>query len=89
MDKKLHEAIINTLGNRIRTVRLHKGLRQNEVAKRCGFYKSGYNSIELGLRNVSIVNLYKIAFALDEPISSFLVDEDFNIFLEAFEKSKK
>ena len=46
--------------------------KQNEIAYRCGFDKSSYNSIEAGKRNITIHTLYKIAEALEEPIVSFM-----------------
>lgn len=86
MNTELREEIQRSLGNRMKAVRQQKGLRQKEVAKRCGFYRTGYNSIELGLRNVSLINIYKIAFALDEPVSSFFDNDDFNRFYMEYKK---
>ncbi|MBE9490300.1 MAG: helix-turn-helix transcriptional regulator [Bacteroidetes bacterium] len=68
----------------MRAIRLQKKLRQLDVSRRCGFYSTGYNSIEAGVRNISILTLYKIAFALGEPISSFFDDETFNQLLEKY-----
>ncbi|WP_299361395.1 helix-turn-helix transcriptional regulator [Winogradskyella sp.] len=84
MDTEIRKALQKSLGKCIKKIRLDKGLKQNEVARRCGFYKSNYNSIELGLRNVSLINIYKIAFALEEPISSFFDDVEFSQFLEHY-----
>lgn len=81
MDSTLDDAVLVALGRRIREVRLSKKLRQNEVARRCGFHRGGYNNIEAGRRNISILTLYKVAFALEEPISSFFDEGDFKIFL--------
>ncbi|MEO9511538.1 MAG: helix-turn-helix transcriptional regulator [Flavobacteriaceae bacterium] len=84
MNNELRTAIQKKLGERIKQLRLKKNLRQTEVAKICGFHKSNYNSIELGLRNVSLANIYKIAFALGVPVSSFFVDSDFEDFLKRY-----
>lgn len=86
MDIELRNEIQKALGGRIKEFRLLKGLRQTEVAKRCGFYKSGYNSIELGLRNVSLINIYKIAMALEVPPSNFFDDEKFQKFMKHLDK---
>nr|WP_293301522.1 helix-turn-helix transcriptional regulator [Allomuricauda sp.] len=67
---------LEALGDRIRQLRLQKGMRQNEVARRCGFYKSGLNSIEAGKRNISVMTLYKIAHVLGEPVASFFQTGD-------------
>ena len=54
-----------TLGLRIKKLRLEKKISQTEVAYRCGFDKSNYNTIESGKRNVTITSLLKISKALD------------------------
>lgn len=64
--------LLLALGKRIKSIRLNKGLRQNEIAYRCHFDKSSYNNIEAGKRNITILSLYKISKALDEPIENFI-----------------
>jgi len=64
--------ILKDLGERIREIRLGKGIRQNEIAYRCHFDKSSYNNIEAGKRNVTILTLHKIAEALEEPIENLV-----------------
>ncbi|MDB9721044.1 helix-turn-helix domain-containing protein [Winogradskyella sp.] len=71
-DKKEHKAILKSLGKKIRSIRQQKGLRQTEIAYRCNFDKSSYHNIEGGKRNITIITLHKIAWALDEPVSSFI-----------------
>lgn len=58
------EFLIN-LGKRLRTIRLNKKISQTEIAYRCGFDKSNYNTIESGKRNPTVLSLLKIANALD------------------------
>ena len=89
MNLELREAIQKSIGARMKHIRKEKGLKQNEVARRCGFYKSNYNSIELGLRNVSLINIYKIAFVLETPISNFFENDDFFKFLKEFKSIGK
>lgn len=62
---------LNQLGKRLKTIRLKKGLRQREVAERCGFNKSFYNVIEAGKRNITILTLHNIAYALGVPMEAF------------------
>ena len=64
--------ILKAIGKKIKSIRLEKGIRQNEIAYRCNFDKSSYNSIEAGKRNITILTLYKIASALEEPVENFL-----------------
>lgn len=70
-DKHKQRLILKSLGKKIKSIRKDKGLRQNEVAYRCNFDKSSYNTIESGKRNITIITLCKIAFVLNEPIENF------------------
>jgi transcriptional regulator with XRE-family HTH domain len=60
-----------SLGERIKRIRKEKKLSQTEVAYRCGFDKSNYNTIEKGKRNITILNLLKIAEVLEVNINAF------------------
>jgi len=57
------------LGKRIKEIRLQKKISQTEIAYRCGFDKSNYNTIESGKRNPTIISLLKISKALDISIT--------------------
>ena len=61
-----------SLGNRIKEIRLQKEISQTEIAYRCGFDKSNYNTIESGKRNPTIISLLKIAKALDVSLIELL-----------------
>ena len=52
------------IGNRIREVRKEKGYSQEELAARAELDRTYMTSVECGKRNISIVNLYRIAQAL-------------------------
>jgi putative transcriptional regulator len=54
-----------SLGKRIKELRLKKKILQTEIAYRCGFDKSNYNTIEAGKRNPTITSLLKICQALN------------------------
>ncbi len=54
-----------SLGKKIKSLRLEKKITQTEIAYRCGFDKSNYNTIESGKRNPTVVSLLKIANALE------------------------
>lgn len=66
--------LLKILGKRIKAIRLKKNIRQAEIAYRCNFDKSSYNTIEAGKRNITIITLHKIANALEEPIESFFIE---------------
>ncbi|MEW6468010.1 MAG: helix-turn-helix transcriptional regulator [Bacteroidota bacterium] len=59
------------LGSRLRELRAKKGWSQEECAFRCDLDKTYIASIEQGRRNVSIVNIEKIARAFNMTVSQF------------------
>ena len=60
------------LGKKIKEIRLSKKISQTEIAYRCGFDKSNYNTIESGKRNPTITSLLKIAKALNVQLIELL-----------------
>lgn len=53
-----------TVGRRIRHLRNEIGISQEELADRAGIDRTYITSVECGKRNISIVNVEKIANAL-------------------------
>lgn len=70
-EEHIEKEYLLKIGKNIRIIRLKKKIRQNEIAYRCNFDKSSYNNIEAGKRNITILNLRKIAIALEVNISEF------------------
>ncbi len=52
------------VGNNIREVRKRKGLSQDELAAKCGFYRTYINLVETAKRSPSGYSLYRIAKGL-------------------------
>lgn len=48
-------------GRAIRRIREEQGINQEEAAERCGLHRTYYSGIERGRRNISLVNIEKIA----------------------------
>lgn len=57
------------LGNRIRELRQKTGLSQEKFALKIGMDRTYFASVEVGKRNIAIVNLEKIANGLEVSLS--------------------
>jgi transcriptional regulator with XRE-family HTH domain len=51
-------------GRAIRRIREEQEINQEEAAERCGLHRTYYSGIERGIRNVSLVNIEKVAKGL-------------------------
>lgn len=67
MDEKATQAIRMTFGARVRELRRQVGMSQEELAHVAGLDRSYIGGVERGERNVSLVNIYKIAQGLKLP----------------------
>lgn len=66
------------LGNRIRFLRTQMDLSQEELALKAGLDRTYVTSIENGKRNVSIVNIERLATALEHSLSDFFDAKEFH-----------
>ena len=66
--------ITDKIGNRIRELRNHTGLSQEKFAAKIGMDRTYFASVELGKRNISIVNLEKIADGLNISLSELFLN---------------
>jgi transcriptional regulator with XRE-family HTH domain len=55
-------------GRAIRRIREAQHINQEEAAERCGLHRTYYSGIERGVRNISLVNIGKIAKGLKTPL---------------------
>ena len=63
------------LGNRIRSLRVQKALSQDKLSELAGLNGKYLGEVERGSANISIVNLSKLADALDVPLHALLSAE--------------
>ena len=56
-------------GRAIRRVREAQGINQEEAAERCGLHRTYFSGIERGVRNVSLMNIEKVARGLKTELS--------------------
>jgi len=67
MGKRRAAQIQEHFGERVRELRKQKGLSQESLALACDLDRSYIGGVERGERNISLVNIYKIAEALGVP----------------------
>jgi transcriptional regulator with XRE-family HTH domain len=60
------------LGQRVRDLRLAKGLSQEKLAELADVHRNYIGMIERGQKNVGVISLVKIAHALSEKPSALL-----------------
>lgn len=63
--------ITKKFGSRLKEIRLSKNISQEELSYRAELHRTYISSVELGKRNVSLVNIEKLAKALDCQITDF------------------
>jgi transcriptional regulator with XRE-family HTH domain len=51
-------------GRAIRRIREEQEINQEEAADRCGLHRTYYSGIERGVRNVSLLNIERVAKGL-------------------------
>ena len=68
------QEILIAFGLRLRAIRLEKQLSQEDLAAVAGLHRTYMGSAERGERNVSLVNLCKIAAALNVPVTKLVSD---------------
>ena len=65
-------SILKKFGEKVRALRLEKGWTQEELARRADLHRTYIGSIERHERNVSLLNIERIAKALNVNIKDLL-----------------
>jgi transcriptional regulator with XRE-family HTH domain len=73
---KSEKAYLERIGNRIRELRTKAILSQEKLAFACDLDRTYIGSVERGERNISVINLRKIAKALKIEVSALLNVEE-------------
>lgn len=66
------------IGDKIKEIRIQKGLTQLDLAAKCNFEKSNMSRIESGRTNLTVKTMFTISIALGVKIRD-LVDIDYSI----------
>lgn len=67
--------ILKRFGQKVREYRLQRGLSQEKLAEISGMHRTYISSLELGKRNVSLVNIHALAKALQVSPDELLKKE--------------
>jgi len=61
-------------GNTVRDIRKRNGISQEDLADRCDLHRTYIGGIERGERNVSLINIVRIAAALEVHPADLFAD---------------
>lgn len=61
----MDRSILKAFGRRIKTIRLEQGISQEQLGQLAELDRTYISGIERGLRNVSLINIERLAVALD------------------------
>lgn len=67
MNEREEQQLKKAFGTRIREIRKERGLSQETLALSCSLDRTYIGGVERGERNLSLINIYKIAKALRVP----------------------
>ena len=72
VDERQAKAIRKQFGARMRALRQSRGLSQDRFAPVCGLHRTYVGAVERGECNISLVNICRIAHALEVPPAALL-----------------
>ena len=76
---KSKNKLLITFGERVREIRREKGLSQEELAHKADLHRTYIGMIERAEKNITLINIEKIANALNIDIKELLAINDKNI----------
>ena len=72
---KSAQPLLRKVGDRVREIRLERGLSQEDLAHNAGLDRSYMSGVERGLRNVTILKLQAVARALKVRVRELLPED--------------
>ena len=73
MEEFEEDKIKQLFGERIRKMRTAKGLSQEALAQEAGLDRTYIGGVERGERNISLINIHKMATALGVPAAELFL----------------
>jgi transcriptional regulator with XRE-family HTH domain len=67
------EKILIAFGNKVRQLRKEKGLSQEELSFKADLHRTYIGMIERAEKNITLINIEKVALALDVHPSELLI----------------
>lgn len=64
--------VLKRFGERLRAVRQRKGISQEKLAALAGVHRTFVSSVERGERNISLLNIARLAQALEVPLAGLM-----------------
>jgi transcriptional regulator with XRE-family HTH domain len=72
MQPNKDKVILKLFGERVRVLRQARGISQEALALAAGLDRTYVGGVERGERNISLINIHKIAQALDVSLGDLL-----------------
>lgn len=64
--------LLSNFGRRVSVIRRENGLSQEQLAHKAGLHRTYIGGVERGERNVSLINIHRIAEALNVNVCALL-----------------
>ncbi|MBW3528934.1 helix-turn-helix domain-containing protein [Shewanella sp. NKUCC05_KAH] len=68
----MEDHLLTSFGTHLKSLRLERSFSQEQLALKADMDRTYVSGIERGQRNVSLINLFKLASALDIPAKQLL-----------------
>ena len=73
---ELYQNELKRFGMRLAEIRKQKGWTQERLALESELGRSYLGGVERGLRNISLINIVRLAKSLDIPVSQLFIDDN-------------
>lgn len=75
----MSDPVLVAFGNRLREVRRRRGISQEKLGDLAGLDRTYVSSVERGRNNISLLNIARLAKALDVPIAELFPAESVDL----------